>query len=524
MNLNQEDRIEEYVLIQKLSEYSHVWQAFDENGQRDVVLKFVEEKASADREGIILADIDHPNILKLLRRFRHNEVSVLVFEYVPGLRLDKAIRKGLGREESFKISTDICSALKAIHQFGLFHGDLSPFNVIWSTNKNKAYLIDFGAMGECTVMSAAPEHDPESHYSLSPATDMVGFGRILMGLLPNLKTLANRCLYMEPDHRPSADQALKALEKARDRRFAVVKRLSLAAVVILMGLSGFAVSRGGQPTGPHVTIQQLLQEKTPENLLALKGLLADPQYHEYQDRIIRAIAQVNNFLGKEVMVIPDHRDLIAIFALPREPMVIAENGILELGDWVTIKNEYGYVVEVNKGNIIFRTEYGSKEFQFPKPKVLGKQNYDYKNISIYPGANNLETILSHICEKLNYAFVNPNQIDGIISGFVDCNSYDDFLSMFPKQISFLNGEVKLLPSKRPVSILLCEDWWSFPDISVAEMFEKYVPHVGYQCIYKGNNKEKMTFPAMQFHDLVEILECEIEVEGEEISIKEGGIK
>jgi len=531
MNLEAEQRIDEYILIEKLSEYSHVWQAFDDNSQREVVLKFIEDRASADREGIVLSDMDHPNILKLLRRFDYQNTPVLVFEYVQGLRLDKAIRNGLTRDESFKVCTDIISALKSVHQFGLFHGDLSPFNVIWSATKNKAYLIDFGALGGCTVLSATPEHDPESRIPLGPYTDIVGFGRILMSMFPKMKSLYERCLQNSPDLRPSAEEILKTLVKARDKGKMVLKGSILTGITLLLGWISVAVGINGRSFGPDQMIQELSGRTTYEDRETLRNFLVDPSFAEYHSRIVKSIAGMNVRLGEKSILIPDFTKIVAVFALRDNPMVVLDSRILQLGDYIRIgSEENGYVSEINKGNIIVKTSSGSKSFHYDIPVVVGRRTYEFKPISIFPGRFesgksehrfNLRKIAQAVCTITGRKLLgDPGP--GVISGGFDAETYEDFLVFHGDLFYFDEFHVRVNNTQMPISIIGKEDFWSQQDIVLGDILRLYEPATGYRCIYKGSEKREMEYPVYQFLELIEVMELEFVVNDEEILIFDKG--
>ena len=531
MNLEPEHRIDEYILIEKLSEYSHVWQAYDDNSQREVVLKFIEDRASADREGIVLSDMDHPNILKLLRRFDYHGITVLVFEYVPGLRLDKAIRNGLSRDESFKVCTDIISALKSVHQFGLFHGDLSPFNVIWSATKNKAYLIDFGATGGCTVLSATPEHDPESRIPLGPYTDIVGFGRILMSMFPKMNSLYERCLQNSPDLRPSAEEILKTLEKARDKGKMVLKGSILTGLAFLLGWILVVVGMSGKSPGPDQAIQNLTGLANYENLAVLRNLLVDPAFFDFRGRIVKSIAVMNDKLGEKPILIPDFTKIIAVFALSDNPMVVLDNGILQLGDYARVGiEENGYVSEINKGNIIVKTPSGSKEFRYDIPVVVGKRTFEYKPISIFPGRFesgksehrfNLRKIAQAVCTVTGRKLLgNPGP--GVISGGFDAETYEEFLAFYGDLFYFDEFHVRVNNTQLPIAIIGIEEYWNHKEIILGDILRLYGPVTGYQCIYRGSEKTKMDYPVPQFLELIDMMELEFVVNDEAILIFDKG--
>jgi len=493
----------------------------------------VENKKSADREGNVLADIDHPNILKLFCRFVHDDSSGLVFEYVPGQRLDKVIRQGVHTEDCFKICIDTCSALEAVHAYGLFHGDLSPFNVIWSASKNKAYLIDFGAIGGCTVLSATPEHNPANGVPLGPYTDMVGFGRILMALLPRAaSSLYERCLYDDPDLRPSSTQALRYLERVRDKRERIKKGVVTAAVGLLLLVAMYLVIAVSRPMSKDEQIAQLVSSPSLTNLKKLRIFLFDQEFAGLRDLVTTSVAQMNERLGKTTIIIPSLKEqsLVAVFAVKKHPMFIWEDEVVQLGDWVTIEGEYGYLVEINRGSVVLKTEFGSKEFPYEQASILGERYVVYRPISIFPrttlGEFNLSKVLSTICHLNDnqFGFSNEEGVAGLISGSFDNDTYEDFLSYLSdnfESVSFDGTHVSLLPSTLPVSIMAINEYWIIDNINIAELLKLYQPSVGYQLIYHGtNNDREMSYPGTQFHDLLKMMNWEIEIQNRTIYVQE----
>lgn len=518
-DLKPDKRIDEYVLISRLSSYSHVWHGFDEGAQREVVLKFVTDKASAAREGTILADIDHPNILKLLRKFAHEGIHVLVFEYVPGVRLDKAIRDGVSRENSFTICMNICSALSEIHTYGLYHGDLSPFNVIWSSDKGKAFLIDFGAMGGCTVLSATPEHDPSNNLSIGPHTDIVGLGRIIMLLLPHMKSLYEKCLYDEIELRPTAQSVFNILKKARDRRKFVLR--TLASILLLVAVGMFSAFFR-EPTKDEIIHKIARMNPSMTSLESLKEKLLDPEFGDFRSLIVRTIADHNQKIGQEPIIVDDLDRYVAIFAVDANPMVLLEEGILQLGDLAVIGGEGGHIQEINRGNVILSTVNGSKEIRYPKPEIFGKKSQTFKPINIMPGKINFFQVLRAVSQRNSWKLVGTEEVDGIISGSFPETNYQDFLKNLVGQIRFDGYNVVVQGSAIPRSVISGEPFWIFQGRKLSDQLALYEPYIGYTLKFAGiNDPADLVYPVMQFHDLIGHQELTIEVDGRTIIVREG---
>lgn len=522
-SLTADTRIDEYVLIGKLSSYSHVWHAYDQGAQREVVLKFVEDRESADRESAILADIDHPNILKLFRRFEYKQMTVLVFEYVPGIRLDKAIQDGLSLEQSYIVCLNICSALEAIHKYGLFHGDLSPFNVIWSEEKHKAYLIDFGAMGGCTVLSAAPEHDPNSDQRIGPKTDIVGLGRIMMMLLPKLKSTYDRCLYDRAELRPSAMQVHKELTKHRDRRKMFLRTLAAILVLHVVGIATAIYVKTSQPL-TRETILNRYATATPEKAIPeLRRLLKDPEFASYRGQVIKLIADHTKTQQRNNLVLDDLSDYVAIFAFEEDPLIILKNTSLTLGDWITIENSSGYVQEINKGNIILKTKAGSLEIRYPKPTIFNRQDIQYQRVNILPGKTNFLKILRTIADHANYELVENEAIDGRIAGSVNVTNYLEFLQVLVQDVEISRYTVSVIESEPPRSIILGRSFWVING-NLSDLLDKHQLYTGYQIELDASDIDGFIYPITNFKDLTAALGLEYKVDGNQILVIEGETK
>jgi hypothetical protein len=245
--------------------------------------------------------------------------------------------------------------------------------------------------------------------------------------------------------------------------------------------------------------------------------------------IIHSIAETNESLGKSTVIIPqlDSPSLVAVFAVPNNPIIIWGDRTLQLGDWATIGGEHGFLIEINRGSVILKTQRGSREFIHRIPKFLGFTSYDIHPISIFPpgqiGAFNLNRILQEVCHIDNHTFINREGVDGVISGTFDHSSYEAFLTRLAGEfdcISFVDDQVIVTKDKLPISIIGLESYWS-QTTSLRELFKSYEPHVGYRCIYRGNNQATdWTFPAMQFHTLIDQMDMELEIQEQNLLIKE----
>jgi eukaryotic-like serine/threonine-protein kinase len=88
--------------------------------------------ASLEREARLLAELDHPNILKVYDFVRRGERMWLVLEYVDGVSLEEVQRKSKKLPEPFAcaVALEICRALMHAHARGVVHRDVQPINVL----------------------------------------------------------------------------------------------------------------------------------------------------------------------------------------------------------------------------------------------------------------------------------------------------------------------------------------------------------------------------------------------------------
>ena len=84
---------------------------------------------------------------------------LLVMSYIPGLTLEKTVKKldgPMDPESVMWISERIINALNYIHRHGVIHGDLKPQNIIVQEDTHMAVLVDFG------LSAVKPTHTSES--------------------------------------------------------------------------------------------------------------------------------------------------------------------------------------------------------------------------------------------------------------------------------------------------------------------------------------------------------------------------
>jgi serine/threonine protein kinase len=115
-----------------------------------VAVKAVYEhhQALSERFGLearALAQLTHPNIVRVLDFVDHHSPPYIVQEYVEGWTLDEYLKQRgtLEPQEAIRIIIEVALALRAAHKIGIIHRDVKPGN-IFITQDGGIKLCDFG--------------------------------------------------------------------------------------------------------------------------------------------------------------------------------------------------------------------------------------------------------------------------------------------------------------------------------------------------------------------------------------------
>ena len=144
-----------YRFLRKLAASAHsaVYLAEKESAGTKMVLKVLRQVpdlsdgiGAFDRflqEYEMIADLDHPNIVRIYDLGVSDDHAHIAMEYLAGGDLRQRIRAGIAEAEALQYARQIASALGEIHKVGILHRDLKPGNVMLRSD-NSVALIDFG--------------------------------------------------------------------------------------------------------------------------------------------------------------------------------------------------------------------------------------------------------------------------------------------------------------------------------------------------------------------------------------------
>ena len=135
--------------------FGTVYRAWDKRLEREVALKLLNGEhgerqlaSTVVKEGRLLAQIHHPNVVTVFGADAHDGRVGLWMEFVTGRTLkDILIGQGpFSPHEAAVIGRDLCRALAAVHQRGFVHRDIKAQNVMREAG-GRTVLMDFGAGG-----------------------------------------------------------------------------------------------------------------------------------------------------------------------------------------------------------------------------------------------------------------------------------------------------------------------------------------------------------------------------------------
>ena len=143
-----------FVLLQAMGSggMGSVYAAWDPDLGRRVALKVLHPETSSDgskrarmlREARALAQLNHPNVVRVYELGETETFPYLVMELVDGESLGQLIRNGrLPQIEILRHFVQAADGLKAVHELGIVHRDIKPTNIFVGKD-GRVCIGDFG--------------------------------------------------------------------------------------------------------------------------------------------------------------------------------------------------------------------------------------------------------------------------------------------------------------------------------------------------------------------------------------------
>lgn len=199
-------RIAEFEILERIGEggFSIVYLAMDHSLERKVALKEYMPSSLAARvsptqvqprssrhqdtfeaglrsfvnEARLLAQFDHPALIKVYRFWESNGTAYMVMPFYQGVTLKVAVRAlpaPPGQAWLMALLDPLTEALMVIHAEHCFHRDIAPDNVLLLAGSGKPLLLDFGAarrvigdMTQALTVILKPGYAPIEQYAEVP--------------------------------------------------------------------------------------------------------------------------------------------------------------------------------------------------------------------------------------------------------------------------------------------------------------------------------------------------------------------
>jgi len=199
-------RLDEFELIGRIGEggFSIVYLAWDHSLDRKVAVKEYMPGSLAARTGPtqirprsdrhretfeaglksfineakLLAQFDHPALVKVYRFWEANGTAYLVMPLYDGVTLKDTVRAMPQRPDEdwlIRLLTPLTAALNVIHEAHCYHRDIAPDNIMLLADGGKPLLLDFGAarrvigdMTQALTVILKPGYAPLEQYAEVP--------------------------------------------------------------------------------------------------------------------------------------------------------------------------------------------------------------------------------------------------------------------------------------------------------------------------------------------------------------------
>ena len=208
------------VAIKEFFPAGNVWRETEKSlnvtcfSSEDQRTSFENGKQKTLQEAQSIAQLDDIGaIVRVLDFFSENNTAYIIMEFVEGITLKDYVRQlpvTMSPEQITDLLLPVMEALKDMHARGFVHRDISPDNIMVTTAKGKAKLLDFGAVKAVSSKSGNSTEHPIVKRGFSPielysTTGLIGPWSDVYSMCATIFYLVSGQILQEPMDRMSGD-------------------------------------------------------------------------------------------------------------------------------------------------------------------------------------------------------------------------------------------------------------------------------------------------------------------------------
>ena len=217
-----------------------------------------------------LAQLNHPNIVRVYAAFEENGTAYYVMDYIEGKNLEDVIREygPMPDANAIDLISKIGSALEYLHERRLNHLDVKPANIVLRKTDNQPVLIDFGLAKHYNEKGSATKVTPTGYsHGFAPIEQYFDGGVDEFSPTSDIYSLAATLYYAITGHIPPAapqlqdtgllfpDNVAPYLQNAILRAMAVAKKDRHQSMSEFIQEIKFGYARPYQPSPAQTVIK-----------------------------------------------------------------------------------------------------------------------------------------------------------------------------------------------------------------------------------------------------------------------------